>query len=111
MDCHFSFGNCVHRRRNEWYLKFDIFGNLGGNINVVKTEVNMPWHHDEIIVSVGYAGLIIAKDFLRRITGYFRWIGQLIGRVRNLHNYSSFGNRADHSNEGNLDPRKNKKGI
>ena len=45
-------------------MKFDIFGELGGNVNIVETEVDMSWHHDEIVISVGYASFVIAKDFL-----------------------------------------------
>jgi hypothetical protein len=50
------FSDCIHGTGDEGYLDGYFLGKFGGDVNVVETEGDVTWHHDEIVVGVGYEG-------------------------------------------------------
>ena len=60
-DCHFVFGDSVHRGRNKWYSESDVTSKLRGKIDVAEGEMNVTRHHDDVVVSVGDASGILDK--------------------------------------------------
>ena len=63
-DGHIGLGHSVHGRGNERSLQLDVLGKLAGNVHIADAETNVPRHHDDIVVSVGDAGRVVAKYFL-----------------------------------------------
>jgi hypothetical protein len=53
-DGHFMFRDSVHGTGNKGCLDGYFLGKFSGYVDIVKTEGDVTWHHDEIIVGVGY---------------------------------------------------------
>lgn len=63
VDGHFGFCDSVHGGGDEWGFEFDVFGEVGGDVHVVEAECYVAWHHNEVIVGVGYTCFVFDKHF------------------------------------------------
>jgi len=63
VDGHLGFSDGVHGRGYEWYIEFDVFGDVGGDIDISQAKVDVSWHHNEVIIRVSYTFPVVAKDF------------------------------------------------